>query len=271
MEDETPEEKDARKSARNAKLRAKRAAEKAAKLANTQNSGLAEFQELQTVPRSLAITQGSKGLSQEAKSPRHQRGSKLIQNSSIRLPCRNDETLVENSEMETLPLIVRKRKPIDFTMADLEAEKSDEDSDGYVAKVSPTKSRKLPKRKCTIQIHHDDANDSSSDDRDDFEMYLDDLVESTVANVETEQDVTRLVVASVLESLIASVIKPKTGMYKRKFSLGRKSKGAKKSKDYRATETAEQYKKRLEKSAKYNQNLPESKIEKRNHVRRLKR
>ena len=58
---------------------------------------------------------------------------------------------------------------------------------------------------------------------------------------------------------------------RRKANLDRKSKKAKKSQMYRENETQDQYNKRLKQSANYNRNLPAHEVEKRKHVRRLKR
>ena len=143
---------------------------------------------------------------------------------------------------ETPPTLIRKRRPIDFTMADLEAEKSDEDSDGFVANVTPAEKRKMPKRKCTSQ----NTNNESDDE---FEDYIDDLVESAIANEDSDPDPS-MIVASILDFIISSVVKPKAGMYKRKFLFGRKSKRAMKSSKYRQFhETDDQYQSRLKKSS----------------------
>ena len=130
----------------------------------------------------------------------------------------------------------------------------------------------MPKRNCNLQKTCPQLDSSKEGSDTSFDGYVEDLVESAVANFELNQrEDTKSLIVPIVESLIASVIKPMSGVYKRKFSIGRKSKRAKKSKIYRENETTEQYKKRLRQSAKYNQNLPENENQKRKHIRRLKR
>ena len=177
-----------------------------------------------------------------------------LQNPSTRLPRRKDETLVENSEMDTRQdgkksspaiasvTLIRKRKPIDFTMADLEAEESD-DNDEFYANVEIPKMRKLPKRNCTI--HPPSSANDSNEINSSFDDYIDDLVETTIVNINAES---QMVAKSVIMSLITKVIGPRR--FKRKVFVGKKSRRALKSSKYRKFhETDDQYQSRLKKSS----------------------
>ena len=136
-----------------------------------------------------------------------------------------------------------KRKMSGSTLANLEAEKSD-DEDEFVANVSRPDTRKLPKRSCTTKNYKPLENSDSE-----FEMYVDNLVESTIANNHANQD-SESAVTQILDSLICSIIKPEPMKYKRKFFVGRKSKIAMKFSRYRKTkETQIQYEARLKQSS----------------------
>ena len=224
----TDAEKKAKRVANAARMKAKRAADKAAKLAKNTSP--------QTQP----------------------------QNIQVRLPRSSDETLSEDSEPErNLAPLIRKRKPINFTMANLEADKSDDESDGFVANVSPVKTRRLPKRKCTAKKVVSDSDDEE------FEDFLNNLVETAIADNDLLHHQALSLVPEILDDVISTIFKPKSGIYKRKFSLGRKSKTAKKFSKYRKIHESEvQYEARLKKSS-----LFKSKMKKlddgMHHVRKL--
>ena len=207
---DTKEEADAKRVQESAKRKARRHAAKAKKLALQVQNG-----QPPQVPRQSPIPSTSKGL--------------------VGFPHLCDETP---------PTLVRKRKPIDFTMDDLEAEKSDEDSDGFVASVSPAERRRMPKRKCTSQ------NTNESDDE--FDNYVDDLVDSATKNIpndEIDKNETHQIMRLIVDSMLKSAVKIKS-KGSRKFFVGRKSKRATKSAKYREKEETEvQYGNRLKRSS----------------------
>ena len=116
---------------------------------------------------------------------------------NIGFPCHNDRTSGSDEEMpeNTHPLVRIKRKPIDFTMADLEAEKSD-DGEEFVGNVSPVTTRKMPKRQCTISKTND-AFTSDSDDS--IDGHVEEIVESAFANLDKHDDATKIVFKSESE------------------------------------------------------------------------
>ena len=99
----------------------------------------------------------------------------------------------------------------------------------------------MPKRKCTSQ----NTNNESDNE---IENYIDELVESAIANEDSDPDPT-VIVTSILDFIISSVVKPKSGVYKRKFSLGRKTKDPKRFSHFRNVhESQSQYEARLKMS-----------------------
>ena len=266
-------------------MRASRAAKKAAKLAegqpkepipstskmnNAQNPGLEKFQKLQTPP---------KGLSHKGRLPhRNDRtltsGSGLIVDTMSDYEKLREKNILERQQKfkERFGTLDRYGGPSHSRKQSMPQVSSKSQNDDFSSKSKPGSSRQMPKRNCNLQKTCPQLDSSKEGSDTSFDGYVEDLVESAVANFELNQrEDTKSLIVPIVESLIASVIKPMSGVYKRKFSIGRKSKHAKKSKIYRENETTEQYKKRLRQSAKYNRNLPENENQKRKHIRRLKR
>ena len=249
----TKEEQDAKKAAHAARVKEKRRAKKLAQ--NSQNQALPEFQRIQTVPKALQV---SKSQSHKGGLPRRNDGTPSSGS--------DDELLSDYEKLRLLNIQERQEKfkqqfgtlnpfgggPSQSKKQSLPPVSLESSDDDFISKAKPSSSRIMPKRNCNLKATNTQV-DSSSDD---FDMYLDDLVESAVANVETKQDDARLVVISVLESLIASVIQPKSGVYKRKFSLGRKTKDAKRFSQFRKNhESQSQYEARLKRSSKLKSNM----------------
>ena len=89
-------------------------------------------------------------------------------------PFSSPEVMRENKEY------IRKKRPINFTMADLEAD-IEEDYDAQYEINIPASSgavRKLPKRSCSKQIVHENTKNSSEDDE----------LENEALNESTEND-----------------------------------------------------------------------------------
>ena len=208
----TKEEQDAKKAAHAARVKEKRRAKKLAQ--NSQNQALPEFQRIQTVPKALQVSKS--------------------QSHKGRLP--DGISSFGGTEL------IRKRKPIDFTMDDLETEKSDDNDEEFIADVEMPERRTMPKRNCN---NFDECLDSSKEINSSLDDYIDDLVETTIDNLKAES---QMVVKSVITSLITKVIGPRK--IKRKVFVGQKSRRALKSSKYRKFhETDDQYQSRLKKSS----------------------
>ena len=117
-------------------------------------------------------------------------------------------------------------------MADLEAEKSDDDNDEeeFIADVQPSTSRKMPKRSCRVSNYASMENSTQAKDfelDDSFDNHIDNLVEAAVNNVNEEP--AQMIVSHVLESLFNAVVAEKSGKRRKKGQpdIGRKSKKAK--------------------------------------------
>ena len=70
------------------------------------------------------------------------------------------EVMRENKEY------IRKKRPVNFTMADLEADMEEENDTQYEINIPacPAAIRKQPKRSCSKEIVHENMKDSSEDD-----------------------------------------------------------------------------------------------------------
>ena len=119
--------------------------------------------------------------------------------------------------------LIRKRKPINFTMADLEAEKSDDSGDEFSLDVQPSTSRTVLKRSCTKSNYDLTDSDSFNENHDDLESsidsYVDHLVEAHVSKLNDEIE-SPTFVSPILD--IASNVKPRKK--KGNPNIGRKTK-----------------------------------------------
>ena len=247
-------------------MRAKRAAKKATKLAKTQNSGLAEFQRIQTPPPALSYgPQVSMGLSKG------------------KLPRRNDETISEYEKIRLRNIEERNElfKSIFGTshshsttsiakknVTEADNVTNDEDFEVNIGTIPKRKlpKRKLPKRNCTIQklSQHNCPNVSNEDDdcSNDSDASLDAFIDTLVENateinkpfnvevLETTKvhDDAYTAARFVINSIISEVVGPRK--LKRKVFIGKKSRRALKSSKYRQFhETDDQYQSRLKKSS----------------------
>ena len=257
-------------------MKAKRAAKKAAKLANTQNSGLAEFQRIQTAPPALA-----------SKNQNLSFGSQVsIDLSKGELPRRNDGTSSSGSglnetisEYEKLRLRnIEERNELFKSLfgpshshpttstAKKNVESDDVTSDeDFEVNIGTIPKRKLPTRNCTIQKlsqqkcpNVSDENDGSNDDSyASLDAFSDTLVENAIEinkpfNAEIlgtkVHDDAHAAARFVINSIIVKVIGPRK--LKRKVFIGKKSRRALKSSKYRKFhETDDQYQSRLKKSS----------------------
>ena len=121
---------------------------------------------------------------------------------------------------------------------------SSESDNDIFENVMPSTSRIIPKRTCTLKntghLQASILSDDSEETDVSLEEHINDLVESAVANVEPKQYNTN------------------AGKYKRKFSLGRKTKVAKKFSKYRKHhESQQQYEARLKKSSLFKSKFKE--------------
>ena len=82
---------------------------------------------------------------------------------------------------------IRKRRPINFTLPDLEADSSDVGHDeNFEVDVQPSTSRALPNRGCKKKIvYYDDSRSSDSDE----ETEQLNLIESTKNSIQDEENV----------------------------------------------------------------------------------
>ena len=249
-DDKTPEQKKASKAANAARMREKRKVDKMAN--NTQNQGLREFQSIQTIPRALQVT---KSLSHETRLP-HRNDGTLSSGSGL-----NEDSMSEYEKIRLRNIEERKQKFEELfgtnnpfggepsannqkrglPKSNMNSESSDEE---IRPTVEPT--RRQPKRLCK-SLPKETPEHSILDSS--FEGYVDDLVESAIANVEIgnltqeiEQDV-----HDVNDShKFAKIPIPK----KRKPNIGRKTKTALKLAQYREShESQQQYEARLEQSS----------------------
>ena len=241
----TAEQKDAKKIENRDRMRAKRAADKAAKLANnTENPGVAEFQRIQTVPRSLSFgPQVSKSLSQQGGLPRRNDGT----------PSSGSDSMSEYEKLRLRNIEERKQKfQEQFGTSDpfragpstqnhkRSLSKLNTDSETSNDEIAPTvePTRRQPKRQCKSFANKECESSDSS-----FEAYVDDLVEASTAELEVDPNI---IVTPIINTIINSVFGPKP----RKQNIGRKSKRALKSAKYRQfNETDNQYQSRLKKSS----------------------
>ena len=266
---ETPEQQKASKAANAARMRASRAAKKAAKLAesqpresipstskmaNAQNPGLAKFQKLQTPPKSLLSSRGSES---------------------------SDDSTSEYEKLRIRNIEERKKKFKDqFGFSDPLASQKEGKPHGKSRSTKTTKLQnshiRLPRLSDENLVENSEiqitGHAKETFNNDSYAEKLADLVKEGHLFANTAH----------LEYLYGSNLmdEPPTDIIcggkiikkkRRKANLDRKSKKAKKSQMYRENETQDQYKNRLEQSAKYNRNLPNYEVEKRKHVRRLKR
>ena len=241
----TAEQKDAKKIENRDRMRAKRAADKAAKLANnTENPGVAEFQRIQTVPRSLSFgPQVSKSLSQQGGLPRRNDGT----------PSSGSDSMSEYEKLRLRNIEERKQKFQElFGTSDpfragpstqnhkRSLYKLNTDSETSNDEIAPTvePTRRQPKRQCKSFANKECESFDSS-----FEAYVDNLVEASATELEVDP---RIIVTPIISAIINSVFGPKP----RKQNIGRKSKRAIKSSKYRQFhETDDQYLSRLKKSS----------------------
>ena len=274
---ESEEKTKERNEANRLRQKAKRDAEKAAKSANLENV-TAEFQRIQTRPRSLIIRPTvTTRLSIEGGLPRsndrNPSSSSGLNDSISEYEKLRDRNILERQQKfmshfgYTDPLSEKatvsnkqKNKMRKFT-----SQINNTDPD-FVANVEPTTSRTVPRRNCTQNLAFNFDNDS-------YAEKLADLVNEGHLFANTAH-LEYLYGSNLMDETPADmsyggrqILKKK----RRKANLDRKSKKAKKSQKHRENETQDQYNKRLEQSAKYNRNLPTYQVEKRKHVRRLKR
>ena len=89
--------------------------------------------------------------------------------------------------MKENPEYIRKRRPINFTLPDLEADSSDVGHDeNFEVDVQPSTSRTLPNRGCKREIvYYDDSRSSDSDE----ETEQPNLIESTKNSIQDEENV----------------------------------------------------------------------------------
>ena len=196
----------------------------------------------------------------------------MQENSSVELAHPRGGNSTENS-------LVRKRKPIDFTMADLEADKTD-DEDEYLADVQPSTSRKIPKRSCARATTYVENNSDSSADEflenDDiesqdasFNFYIDDLVEMSVNQI--DQNDSLAVILPILDDVvnIATTRKPKSRGKKGQSNIGRKSAKAKNFQKHWDSLSTGQQKEKLKKKAIWLKNYRENEESEINYERRV--
>ena len=222
-EDRNQKETVEQKKERNIREAAQRKARRhAAKLAKTQNPVLAEFQKIQTVPRSLSIRpQGSKSLSQEGSlSSESDNAESMSEYERLRLQNieeRNQkfQERFGNSDPFKGPSVQNKKRSL--SKSAFNSETSDEE-------IAQTPTRRQPKRQCKTLTNESSVSDSS------FEAYVDDLVESSVNAIDTKSEVEQIVCLILEEIISLFIAAPKLEYLRSKKGqpkIGRKSKDAK--------------------------------------------
>ena len=91
------------------------------------------------------------------------------------------EVMRENKEY------IRQKRPINFTMADLEADMEEENDAQYEINIPAASGavRKLPKRSCSKQIVYENMKDSSEDDELENEASLNESTQNSTKNEDT--------------------------------------------------------------------------------------
>ena len=96
-------------------------------------------------------------------------------------PFSSPEVMRENKEY------IRQKRPINFTMADLEADMEEENDAQYEINIPASSGavRKLPKRSCSKQIVYENMKDSSEDDELENEASLNESTQNSTKNEDT--------------------------------------------------------------------------------------
>ena len=96
-------------------------------------------------------------------------------------PFSSPEVMRENKEY------IRQKRPINFTMADLERDLEEENDTQYEINIPASSGavRKLPKRSCSKPIVHENMKDSSEDDELENEANLNESTQNSANNEDT--------------------------------------------------------------------------------------